>query len=154
MICKCKIRVKDHVSLHQSANKCTKDFSLYLSHLEEFKCWSSEKSTQFTSGEWEKIPGQRDWTTQHMKKTWPDNPKICPHISCRISDLSGSFPFLSSDSRHAPWNVHCFDRQQSTERWKTNIGKVKFLGHRVGSPKVDVFCPVWALQARKPWNEF
>lgn len=116
-------------------NAQSKDFSLYLSHLEEFKCWSSDKSIQFTSGEWEKIPGQRDWTAHHMKKTWPDNPKICPHISCGISDLSGSFPFLSSDSLHAPWNVHCFDSQQSTGRWKTNIANVKFLDHWVDLPK-------------------
>lgn len=132
--------VKDHkLAL---ASKCKrKDFFLHLPHLQKLKWWSSDKSTQFTSGEWEKIPGQRDWTTHHMKKTWPDNPKICPHISWGISDLSGSFPFLSSDSLHAPWNVHCFDSQQSTERWKINIANVKFLAHWVDLPKEMYFVP-------------
>lgn len=129
---------KDHkIAVNQSAKLRT--VSLHLSHLEKFKWWSSDKSTQFTSGEWQKIPGQRDWTTHHMKKTWPDNPKICPHISSGISDLSGSFPFLSSDSLHAPWNVHCFDSQQSTERWKTNIANVEFLAHWVDLPKEMFF---------------
>lgn len=80
--------------------------SLYLSHLEKFKCWSSDNLVQFTSGEGEKILGQRDWTAHNMKKTWPDKTKVHPYISCRISDLSGSFHFLSSDLLHAPWNVH------------------------------------------------